>query len=220
MCAFLRPRNCEDQRVPGLGRMAPPAGFGISVAFRVAGGASSESIGVPRVNWASMVRIVWVALLAPRTADLTAICAGNVPPYCVAAEFIGTFLFQFIGGGCAANSISTGWRPAPNCKPVIPVLSAVGWIAHVPLLGRGADTIPALEGLATAALGNGLALVVLVYATAGISGGHLNPAVSTAFLVTGRSAALLPKPCRGGGRKTRLAQRGQRAVAQLRCRRT
>ncbi|KAJ1473681.1 aquaporin-like protein [Baffinella frigidus] len=73
---------------------------------------------------------------------------GNVPSYCVAAEFIGSFLFQFIGGGCAANSISTG--------------------------------------LATAAIGNGLALVVLVYATAGISGGHLNPAVSTAFLVTGR----------------------------------
>ena len=47
-------------------------------------------------------------------------------------------------------------------------------------------------GLATAAIGNGLALVVLVYATAGISGGHLNPAVSTAFLVTGRCA---PHPC-------------------------
>jgi len=41
-------------------------------------------------------------------------------------------------------------------------------------------------GLATAAIGNGLAFVVLVYATAGISGGHLNPAISTAFVVTGR----------------------------------
>ena len=28
--------------------------------------------------------------------------------YSVVAEFVGTFLFQFIGGGCDANSISTG----------------------------------------------------------------------------------------------------------------
>jgi|EP00802_Teleaulax_amphioxeia_P015739 aquaporin TIP len=73
---------------------------------------------------------------------------GKVPVYCVVAEFVGVFLFQFIGGGADANSISTG--------------------------------------LATAAIGNGLAFVVLVYATAGISGGHLNPAISTAFVVTGR----------------------------------
>lgn len=58
------------------------------------------------------------------------------------------FLFSFFGGGCDANSVSTG--------------------------------------LPTAAIGNGLCLAVLVYATAGISGGHLNPAVSTAFFVTGR----------------------------------
>ncbi len=41
-------------------------------------------------------------------------------------------------------------------------------------------------GLATAAIGNGLALAALMYATLGLSGGHLNPAVSTAFVVTGR----------------------------------
>ena len=49
-------------------------------------------------------------------------------------------------------------------------------------------------GLATAAIGNGLAFVVLVYATAGISGGHLNPAISTAFVVTGRCQTLAPPP--------------------------
>ena len=46
------------------------------------------------------------------------------------------------------------------------------------------------SGLATAALGNGLCLAVLVYSTAGISGGHLNPAVSAGFVFTGRCAVL------------------------------
>ena len=55
-------------------------------------------------------------------------------------------------------------------------------------------------GLATAAIGNGLALVVLVYATAGISGGHLNPAVSTAFLITGRCAPQSSFPGRANPR--------------------
>jgi glycerol uptake facilitator-like aquaporin len=75
----------------------------------------------------------------------------------VLAEFIGMFLFSFFGGGCDANSVSTG--------------------------------------LPTAAIGNGLCLAVLVYATAGISGGHLNPAVSTAFFVTGR-CVIVPPLCR------------------------
>ena len=73
------------------------------------------------------------------------------------AEFIGMFLFSFFGGGCDANSVSTG--------------------------------------LPTAAIGNGLCLAVLVYATAGISGGHLNPAVSTAFFVTGRLFLLCVGTC-------------------------
>merc|ERR1712093_308809 len=42
------------------------------------------------------------------------------------------------------------------------------------------------HGLGAAALGNGIALAVLIYATGSISGGHLNPAVSTAFRVTER----------------------------------
>ncbi len=48
-----------------------------------------------------------------------------------------------------------------------------------------------IAGLATAAIGNGLTLAALMYATAGISGGHLNPAISTAFVITGRSDLLL-----------------------------
>ena len=40
--------------------------------------------------------------------------------------------------------------------------------------------------MTVAALGNGLCLAVLVYSTAGISGGHLNPAVSLGFWVNGR----------------------------------
>ena len=64
-------------------------------------------------------------------------------------------------------------------------------------------------GLATAAIGNGLAFVVLVYATAGISGGHLNPAISTAFVVTGRWRCLAPTPhppvCCGACLRTRVS---------------
>jgi len=74
--------------------------------------------------------------------------ADPIPPCCILAEFLGVFFYAFFGGGCDANSVSTG--------------------------------------LPTAALGNGFVVAVLIYATAGISGGHLNPAVSTAFFATGR----------------------------------
>ena len=37
--------------------------------------------------------------------------------HCVVAEFVGVFLFQFIGGGADANSISTG--RCPRC-PAVP----------------------------------------------------------------------------------------------------
>ena len=41
----------------------------------------------------------------------TSLVAGNIPPYCVLAEFIGVALFAFLGGGCDANSVSTGTPP-------------------------------------------------------------------------------------------------------------
>ncbi len=41
---------------------------------------------------------------------------------------------------------------------------------------------------AVAAFGNGITLVVLVYATANVSGGHLNPAVTFAQCLTGHSS--------------------------------
>ena len=48
--------------------------------------------------------------------SLVPLAAGKVPVYCVVAEFVGVFLFQFIGGGADANSISTG--RCPRCPAV------------------------------------------------------------------------------------------------------
>ena len=72
------------------------------------------------------------------------------------AEFLGAFVFFFIGIGC---SISVG--------------------------------IAGEQGLLVTALGNGLALAIVVSALAHISGGHFNPAVTIGFLVTRRIAPLL-----------------------------
>ena len=43
--------------------------------------------------------------------------AGNIPPYCIVAEFIGVALFAFLGGGCDANSVSNGELPANSPFP-------------------------------------------------------------------------------------------------------
>jgi aquaporin Z len=72
------------------------------------------------------------------------------------AEFIGSFVFFFVGIGCA---ISVG--------------------------------IAGEQGLLVTALGNGLALAIMVSALAHISGGHFNPAITIGFLVTRRIAPLL-----------------------------
>jgi len=71
------------------------------------------------------------------------------------AEFIGTFLFTWLGASCASNSVDSG--------------------------------------LTTAAIGNGGALAVLIYSTARLSGGHLNPAISFALFLIAEGAMTLPK---------------------------
>eukprot|EP01023_Acetabularia_acetabulum_P027315 TRINITY_DN2585_c0_g1_i1.p1 TRINITY_DN2585_c0_g1~~TRINITY_DN2585_c0_g1_i1.p1 ORF type:complete len:238 (-),score=51.34 TRINITY_DN2585_c0_g1_i1:882-1595(-) len=63
------------------------------------------------------------------------------------AEFLGTFLFQIIGGSGGNVNTSEGW--------------------------------------AVAACLNGIGLVVIIYLTANISGGHVNPAVSIGLAVQG-----------------------------------
>jgi len=73
------------------------------------------------------------------------------------AEFIGTFTLIFIGIGAIANM-----------NP--PLQTAT----HLPI------------NLLAIALAHGLAIAVMVAATLHISGGQLNPAVSTALIVTGK----------------------------------
>src|SRR3990172_7244397 len=80
----------------------------------------------------------------------------------VAAEFIATGLFVFIGTATVvvvrANLIETGFITAT--PPPVFIIAV--------------------------ALAHGLALAVLVAATAKISGGHINPAVSFAAAMTGK----------------------------------
>ena len=78
------------------------------------------------------------------------------------AEFIATLLFVFIG--CGAVVVVTFAFPLPT------------------------DTLDA-GALTAIALAHGLAIAVLVAATARISGGHINPAVTFAAVLTGRIKA-------------------------------
>eukprot|EP00296_Roombia_truncata_P008289 JP446766.1.p1 GENE.JP446766.1~~JP446766.1.p1 ORF type:complete len:265 (-),score=104.58 JP446766.1:50-844(-) len=56
-----------------------------------------------------------------------------------------------------------------------------------------AAAISTTTGILPVAFAFGLAIMIGVYATASISGGHLNPAVSLAFLVTGVDPKFSPK---------------------------
>src|SRR5881409_144469 len=79
----------------------------------------------------------------------------------VFAEFIATLLFVFIGSGA--------------------VVGVVGVLGRPPTEDIGA--------LVAIALAHGLAIAVLVAAIARISGGHINPAVTFAAVITGRMKA-------------------------------
>ena len=75
------------------------------------------------------------------------------------AEFIATLLFVFLGAG---SVIVSGGLPNGDLDAA---------------------------RLAVIALAHGLAIAILVYATANISGGHINPAVTFAALLTNRISA-------------------------------
>lgn len=79
----------------------------------------------------------------------------------VFAEFVATLLFVFIGAGA--------------------VVAVTEVLARTPDADIGA--------LVAIALAHGLAIAVLVAATAKLSGGHINPAVTFAAVITGRMKA-------------------------------
>lgn len=76
----------------------------------------------------------------------------------ILAEFFATFFFVFVGAGS--------------------VVSIVGVLGQADI-----DLAAAVTGIA---LAHGLAIALLVTATANISGGHINPAVTFGFVLTGR----------------------------------
>ncbi len=81
----------------------------------------------------------------------------------VAAEFIATGLFVFLGTGAVVVAN-----------------------ASVIALGGTPPAVPTAGFVITVALAHGLAIMLLVAATAKISGGHINPAVSFAAAMTGK----------------------------------
>ncbi|EFJ35733.1 hypothetical protein SELMODRAFT_266713 [Selaginella moellendorffii] len=76
-----------------------------------------------------------------------------------AAEFIGTFLFVFLGCGSVVSS------------------------------GIVDDQLNSAR-LLVIAIAHGFAIAILVAATAGVSGGHLNPAVSFGFMMSGNMSII------------------------------
>ena len=83
------------------------------------------------------------------------------------AEFVGTFTLVFIGAG-SILTLSESLNFARFPGPVAPLFTLVA-----------------------VALAHGLAIAVMVSAVGHISGGHFNPAVTLAFLITQRLAPIL-----------------------------
>lgn len=81
--------------------------------------------------------------------------------YALVAEFLGTMLFTFAGTATPTGNVSTQKSDST-------------------------DTTAAAGGSANwAPWGNGMSLAVMVFITANVSGGHLNPAVTLATMFTG-----------------------------------
>jgi MIP family channel proteins len=88
----------------------------------------------------------------------------------VLAEFIATLLFVFIGAGAVVMVVGA-----------LPISEAGGT--------SGVVAVDPGSRLIAIAVAHGLAIAVLVAATARISGGHVNPAVTFAAVITGRMKA-------------------------------
>ena len=100
--------------------------------------------------------------LSAESLGLTADDLNDKTWRAVFAEFVATLLFVFVGAGAVA--VVTGALPLP---------------------AEALDT----STLTAIALAHGLAIAVLVAATAKLSGGHINPAVTFAAVITGRMKA-------------------------------
>lgn len=86
----------------------------------------------------------------------------------------------------------TDWFKENEVDPKALAAECIGTFLFT-FLGASAASNSVDAGLTTAALGNGCALAVMVYSTARLSGGHLNPAISTALLLIGEGEMTVPK---------------------------
>lgn len=87
----------------------------------------------------------------------------------VAAEFIATGLFVFLGTGAVV--VSNAWVFGQQLERELPLQL---------------EAVPSPGLVIAVALAHGLAIMVLMAAIAKISGGHINPAVTFAAAITGK----------------------------------
>ncbi len=106
--------------------------------------------------------------LSAESLGLTAEDLGIKTVRSVLAEFIATLLFVFVGAGSVVVVTGVlGLSPARDAAALVAI-----------------------------ALAHGLAIATLVAATAKISGGHINPAVTFAAVITGRMKVVVePVSC-------------------------